>query len=254
MSNDYRVKSRSNSEVLAIAKQARDFFGVANDERVDVLACLDSDTIWTVRGLKKLRFETPSQSIMGLDDGRTTFEKDVVRIQIKDTVANRAIFGHGRSRNTCAHEMGHGVLCHDVGVPMARQTIELATPGWIPSYESAEHQAKVFGPAFLINDAIAKRLESADELSAVFGISLQSAKIEFEKLLKARDHAKHAAEILRKAAQFKASMMPAQRELQYLQELCTNCKQQNLIAMGTKYMCLNCKHVSDRFQDGDSVA
>jgi hypothetical protein len=31
----------------------------------------------------------------------------------------------------------------------------------LPAFKSAEHQAKVFGPAFLINDKIAETLSSA---------------------------------------------------------------------------------------------
>jgi len=41
-----------------------------------------------------------------------------------------------------------------VGLP--RRTVGNVTPKWIPAFQSAEHQAKVFAPALLVNDAIAE--------------------------------------------------------------------------------------------------
>jgi len=188
------------------------------------------------------------------NDGLTTFENGIVRIRLLDTVAEQAFFGEGRARNTCGHELGHGVLWHDRGVPMARQSLELARPDWILPFQSAEHQTKIFAPAFLINDAVAQTMASAEELSACFGISLRSAKIEFDKIVKERNRAKNGREMMRVAQEFRASQTSKPQEIQYLQELCAMCQQAKLFAIGAKYMCQNCNALYDRFQDGDTVS
>src|SRR5579862_8649041 len=110
MSDDYRVKSRSDLEIRQLAKRARDFFGVSKHPRVDVLACLKGKTVWTVSGEKGLNFQTPPDTEMGAKDGSTSFGKRIVTIAIKQSVCQTALIGDGRSRNTLAHELGHAVM------------------------------------------------------------------------------------------------------------------------------------------------
>ena len=139
--DDFRVPGRSNAEVQLAAKTALGFFREANKCPVDVLSCLKQPTIWTVRGIRPLHFHARPDQEMGLDDGRTTFSNSEVHIEIKHSVIEQARFGGGRPRNTCAHELGHGVLYHD-RAPIARRTLGNHTPAWIAPFESAEHQAR----------------------------------------------------------------------------------------------------------------
>src|SRR5690242_18940191 len=178
MSDDYRVHGRSNLECRELAKKAREFFNVSDARHVDVLGCLSAKHIWTAKGIRRLNFQIRPDSEMGTKEGVTSYGKDVVSIAIKQSVADKARLGIGRDRLTCAHELGHGVM-HE-GPPLFRLVTGNKTPAWIEPYRSAEHQAKLFSPAFLINDDLAKALTTAEELSVEFGISLECATIYLE--------------------------------------------------------------------------
>jgi hypothetical protein len=253
MSDDYRVKARSDQEVRQFAKKSRVYFGVADCKRLDVLDCLKREYIWTVRGQRRLNFQVRPDNEMGDADGSTTYGKGIVSIAVKESVRDAALVGDGRSRNTLAHELGHAVL-HD-GPPLFRRLGGTMTPKYLRSYESAEHQAKVFAPAFLINDAIACTLDSAEAISVELGISLESAKIYFDSLAEQRDRARHAERVLRSARQlaadFRASTGPGFLEMKYLSARCVICSHRTVFPIGIKFMCHNCKTVFDRFQDGD---
>src|SRR5262249_59119585 len=94
-------------------------FRATNRSPVDVLACLSQPTIWTIKGERILHLHVRPDQEMGLKDGNTTFRVDGIHIELKQSAGDIAQFGEGRSRNTCAHELGHAVLYHDKG-PMAR--------------------------------------------------------------------------------------------------------------------------------------
>jgi Zn-dependent peptidase ImmA (M78 family) len=74
------------------------------------------------------------------------------------TVFNAAKLGEGRSRMTLVHELGHALM-HDGG-PKFRHTGAVGTTDLSKDrpFESAERQAKIFAPAFLIHDEIAATL------------------------------------------------------------------------------------------------
>jgi Zn-dependent peptidase ImmA (M78 family) len=129
---------------------------------------------------------------MGENDATTSYDKGVVTIAVKQTVFDAAFVGDGRARHTLAHELGHAVF-HD-GVKLARRSLGNVTPKWIEPCESAEHQARVFAAAFLINDAVAETLSNAEKISIEFGISLASARIYFEQIMIERDRSMHASE------------------------------------------------------------
>ena len=69
--SDYPVSPRSDEQVKQLAKRLRDYFGVAADRRVDVIACAQKRSIWTVNGECELRLELRSDDKMGPDDGLT---------------------------------------------------------------------------------------------------------------------------------------------------------------------------------------
>jgi Zn-dependent peptidase ImmA (M78 family) len=249
MTDDYRVKGRSNLEIRQLAKKTREFFGIAGEHRVDVLACLASKSIWTVSGKRRLNFQVRPDVEMGTADGMTSHDKDVVTIAVKQSVHDNALVGDGRARNTLAHELGHAVI-HN-GVEMPRRALGNITPKWLKPFESAEHQVRVFAPAFLINDLIAETLSSADEISIEFGISYESAKIYFEELTALRDRGKAAEKIRRIADEFREWVTPVASKPRFINEICTVCGNRTLFPVGCKFMCQTCDTVCDRFQDGD---
>ena len=251
MSDDYRVRSLSNADVRAIAKKARDFFGMSDVECVDVLACLKRPHVWTVAGKRRLNFLVRPDVEMGTDDGATSYAKGIVTIAIKQSVHDEALVSVGRPRNTLAHELGHAVM-HN-GVQMSRRSLGNVTPRWIRPFESAEHQAKVFAPAFLINDKIADGLSSAEEISIRFGISLESAAIHLEEMFATRNREKSVANVRRMADEFLALTAAPLVKKHYISELCTCCSSRTLFPVGTKFMCETCHTVFDRFQDGDFI-
>ncbi len=249
--DDYRVKGRSNLEIRQLAKKTREFFGVAGKRHVDVLACLASKSIWTVIGKKLLKFQVRPDIEMGTADGMTSHGKDFVAIAIKQSVHDAAFMGDGRARNTLAHELGHAVM-HN-GAEMPRRALGNVTPKWLKSkpFESAEHQVRVFAPAFLINDLIAETLSSADEISIQFGISFESAKIYFDELTALCGREVAAEKIRRIADEFREAVNPVTSKLHFINDACSVCSSQTVFPVGSKFMCQTCNNVSDRFQDGD---
>src|SRR5262249_47510723 len=124
-----------------------------------------------------------------------------------------------------------------------------------PPFKSAEHQAKVFAPAFLINDDVAERLGSAEEISVEFGVSLESATIYYRQLLAQRNRHKSAENILRMAEEARAVLSPPKtvHRVTFLAEPCSRCGHASVFPLGHKFMCQTCDSVFDRFQDGDTV-
>ena len=249
MEADRRVSPLTNAEVRLHAKKLRDFFGLKDATRVDVIDCLQRPRIWTVRGERPLNFQIRPDDEMAGADGRTTSRKSGVLIELKQSIFEKANMGEGRSRNTIAHEFGHAVL-HE-GIEMPRLAVKTVTPAWIPSYESAEHQVKVFAPAFLINDDIAATLPNSTEISVEFGISFESADIYYNELLERRERAQTARRIRAFAAEFGEKLDQSRPKIRYLEEPCSSCGSSTVFPVGTKFMCQSCNALSDRFQDGD---
>ncbi|MGP0058652.1 MAG: ImmA/IrrE family metallo-endopeptidase [Beijerinckiaceae bacterium] len=249
MADDYKVKGRSDLEIRQLAKRTREFCGVAKDRRVDMIACLEREKIWTVKGIKRLHFEVRPDTEMGTADGMTSHSEGIVTIAVKQSVRDAAYMGDGRARNTLAHELGHLVM-HD-GAEMPRLATGNITPKWLKPFESAEHHVKVFAPAFLINDAIAETLSGAEEISIEFGISYESAKIYFKELTAFRGRERTAEKMRRLAEEFRESIAPRSRKLHFLNEACPVCGNRTLFPVDAKFMCQHCDTVFDRFQDGD---
>jgi hypothetical protein len=251
--SDYPVKPRSDEEVRKLAKKLREFFGVAADRRVDVIACAKSRSIWTVHGERELRLELRSDDEMGSDDGTTIYEDKLIIMAVKRSVHYAAYMGNGHARNTFGHEFGHCAM-HD-GAPKSRRTLGNVKFKFIQPFESAEHQAKVFAPAFLINDEVAARLGSAEEISIECGISLESATIYFRQLLEQRDRQKTAQNIRRMAEEARAVLSPSKpvHRVTFLAEPCSICRKATVFPIGHKFMCQTCDTVFDRFQDGDTI-
>jgi hypothetical protein len=192
MSADHLVKERSNEECVAFAKQARTFFGQSDAQYLDICDCLMRDEVWTVYGIRRLVLDIRPDEEMGNDDAVTTYADSTITIASKQSCWDGAKRKLGRSRQTLAHELGHAVQGHAemcAGKPLARRQgaagkfisaenrpSTFRSAEGLPASKSAEHQAKVFAPAFLINDTIAETLSSAKEIALAFGISQKSAR------------------------------------------------------------------------------
>jgi Zn-dependent peptidase ImmA (M78 family) len=253
--DDYPVRGLKNREVRRFAKKLLKYWGVSDGRRIDVLACLKRQKIWTVYGEKRLVYLVRDDAEMGDDDARTEYGNGVVTIIAKKSVDAMAFVGDGRARQTLAHELGHAVL--HAGAPKARKAgaTGKSKSRWIRPFESAEHQAKVFAPAFLIDDATAETLADAEEVSAHFGVSLQSAQICWERIARDRAHAASAERVARKVADYLSQPVaePIPIQPHYLKDPCTVCGERTLSPAGMKYTCATCGTTGDRFQDGDTV-
>lgn len=254
--DDFRVTPRSNAEIRELAQKLRQYFGVAKERYIDVLVCAKRPSIWTINGERALKLEVRPDAEMPYADGTTIEHEGTITIRVRQSVHYGAYMGVGRSRNTFAHEFGHAALGHATyvrGVELARRPQNNVTPKWISPFESAEHQTKVFAPAFLINDALAETAPSAEEIAIQFGISLESAEIYFEQLIERRDRQQSAIRVGKMAEEVREALMPQAPKFNYLQEPCPACGRRMLIPMGVKFLCHGCGDVSDRFQDGDTT-
>lgn len=254
MSEDGRVKGRSDEEVRAIAESTKLEYRVERRRPVNILRCLRSGSIPTLYGRKNLVFKVVDDEELGSKDARTDFSDNTVTITVKRSVQDRAEMGVGRDRMTLAHELGHGVMHY--GDPKFRGTgatgvTELSQD---KAYESAEHQAKVFAATFLIHDEDAAKLLTASEISVEFGVSLLAAELCFERLRRKEERAKSAERVQKINQEIKTILLGPPKHIKpsYLNDLCVSCKQATLIPIGDKVLC-ECGFVGSRFQDGDEA-
>jgi hypothetical protein len=272
MANDYIVKERSNDECCGLAKKSRAWFGQGDAQYLDICECLTKEEIWTVYGVRRLVLEIKPDEEIGEEDAVTTYTAGTVTITVKQSCWNGAKRGQVRHRQTLAHELGHSVQGHAemrADAPMARRQgaagkyiapkdrpSTYRSAEGLPASKSAEHQAKIFAPAFLINDRIAETLSSANEIALAFGISQQSAEIYFEQLTKHRNK-KASARRVRQMADETIARLSKQSALPHKPQLpdCPSCGLNTLIQTDTKGYCTNpyCRFRGDLFQDGDKA-
>src|SRR5580704_3787971 len=240
MANDYIVKERSNDECCGLAKKSRAWFGQGDAQYLDICECLTKEEIWTVYGVRRLVLEIKPDEEIGEEDAVTTYTAGTVTITVKQSCWNGAKRGQVRHRQTLAHELGHAVQGHAemrADAPMARRQgaagkyiapkdrpSTYRSAEGLPASKSAEHQAKIFAPAFLINDRIAETLSSANEIALAFGISQQSAQIYFEQLTKHRNK-KASARRVRQMADETIARLSKQSALPHKPQLpdCPSC-------------------------------
>lgn len=267
MANDYLVKERSNDGCRDLAKTARNWLGQGDARYVDICECLTRDEIWTVYGVRRLVLEIKPDGEMGKDDAFTTYAAGTITIAVKQSCWDGAKRGQVRHRQTLAHELGHAVQGHAemrTDAPMARRqgaagkyiapknrpSTYRSTEG-LPASKSAEHQAKTFAPAFLINDRTAETLSSANEIALAFGISQQSAEIYFEQLTKRRNK-KKSGERVRKMADETIAVLSGRRLPNNTANRCLACGERKIVPSPTGFECRNCGKVYDH-QDGDAL-
>jgi Zn-dependent peptidase ImmA (M78 family) len=273
MANDYLVKERSNNECSDLAKRARTWFGQSDAQYLDICECLTKGEVWTVYGVRRLVLKIRPDEEMGKDYAVTSYADGVITITVKQSCWDGAKQKQVRPRQTLAHELGHAVQGHAemrIDKPMARRegaagkyVSESQRPSQyksaegLPASKSAEHQAKVFAPAFLINDKIAGTLSGAQEIALAFGISLQSAEIYFDQLTKRKNRPASARRIRQKANETiailsKRHTVPDNRNC--LDAPCPSCGLYSLVQLDNRYCCTNphCRFLG-HLQDGDKA-
>jgi hypothetical protein len=246
MSQDYRVPKRSDNEIREEANRTKEAYGVVNHLRpVNIIRCLQSGWIPTRYGRRKLVYNIVDDEEMGDKDGRTEFTREAVIITVKRSVHEKALWGDGRSRMSLAHELGHGVMHY--GVQVFRGTGATGTTALSRGNAagSAEHQAKVFASAFLIDDKVAATLTSPEEISLEFGVSLEAAKICFERLSEAADRERSAERVRQSNEAFQASMRKPVQQIKYTGDFCRKCGNATLLPIGIKLVCHTCGDTSD---------
>lgn len=263
MSADKRVPGRSDEEVRRIAERTKDDYGASRRRPVNILRHLESGSVLTIYGPKKLRFIVVDDEELEGVDAKTEFENGVVVITCGRSVRDRAEMGAGRDRMTLAHELGHAVLHHSVPLFRLAGAIGATTLAQDAAYKSAEHQAKVFAAAFLIHDEDATEMSSAEEISIEFGVSKQAAAICFERLQRKAERAQAAERVRKMAEEAKAILLrkrtvvsvasqPITSATRHLPDPCTVCGSETLISLGpTKVHCESCGFSGDQLQDGD---
>jgi Zn-dependent peptidase ImmA (M78 family) len=262
VSDDQRVTPRSDEDVRRIAARMKTEYKVVRRRPVNIIGCLEADTVRTIYGPRKLHFRVVDDRELGRPDGKTEFAKGEITITVKRSVYNDAKMGVGRARMTLAHELAHAVMHH--GAPLfrlldAKGATDLAKER---AYESAEHQAKVFAAAFLIHDEDAAQMRDAEEIAIEFGVSKQAAEICFERLTAKRARALSAERVRKMADEAKAILAGSRKTtarsnpdrmpiMNYLPDTCTACGQKTLISFGHKVHCHSCRFSGDQKPDGD---
>jgi len=250
MSDDFRVPKRSNKEIRAEALNAKNFYDTEKRRPINVIRCLQSGRILTRRGRKTLIYNLVDDELMGDTDGKTEFTADTVIISVKRSVHQKAHWGDGRSRMTLAHELGHGVMHYGAAMFRGSGAVGATNLAQASPWESAEHQAKVFASAFLIDDKVAATLSSPEEISTEFLVSLEAAEICFERLAEEAEHGRSAERVRLSNDDFQNKMRDAvgsrpKNVLQYTGNFCTKCGNATLIPMGIKLLCHTCGNISD---------
>jgi Zn-dependent peptidase ImmA (M78 family) len=254
MSDDFRVNRRSDHQVRDRAYNTKVAYKTAKRRPVNIIGCLQSGWVPTERGNKKLIFDVVDDAKLGGVDGQTEFKGDDVIVTVKRSVYETARVGDGRSRMTLAHELGHAVMHCGEAKHRGTGAFGATALSQISPEESAEHQAKVFASAFLIDDKVAAELGDAVEVSVEFGVSLTAAKICLERLAYETERAESAARVLQMSEEVKIKLLGKTRADQpnYVDGMCLGCSSKTVIPIGNKLFCDTCGHISDQLPDGDS--
>jgi predicted SprT family Zn-dependent metalloprotease len=256
MSDDRRVARRSDRECREIAWVTKEYCGFKRRWPVYPAAVLRSGKILTLRGEKKLVYEVVDDHLLGGDDGETTFSNGTIKVTVKRSVDSQAGWGADRPRMTLAHELAHGVMhaCEGVVDHRATGATGMTTISKLNASESAEHQAKVFASAFLIDDTEAARLKSAEEISAEFLVSREAAEICFKRLQEEAERAAASLRVRQSNEEFQRLMRQIGKPQRHLDIPCISCKRTTLIPLGQKVFCETCHYKGDHPQSGDPAA
>jgi Zn-dependent peptidase ImmA (M78 family) len=172
MNDDYKVSPRSTQNIAATALAWRDALGAADQWAPDLISLLE---LSLPKIIKTFALVVRADSEMGDAEAYTEF--DPPHITVRGTVYALAQRHDGRSRMTCAHELGHLVM-HPGAVKLRSENIKKIAQT-IRIFEGAEWQARKFASLFLIPDHIAVQFDSATQMAECCKVSAQAAQIRF---------------------------------------------------------------------------
>ena len=108
MTDDYKVPPRSAKNIEALTLAWRDALGVPNDWAPDMLRLLESELPKLPKYFRDYSLVVRPDLEMGEAEAYTEFVPP--HIVVRNSVYQLARKGHGRSRMTLAHELGHLVM------------------------------------------------------------------------------------------------------------------------------------------------
>jgi hypothetical protein len=251
--DDRRVTRRSNNECRGIALSTKAYHGIGRTWPVNIGRVLRSGKTLTLRGEKVLTYEVVDDDLLGNNDAKTELIDGAIKIAAKKSVDSQAAWGDGRARMTLAHELGHAVMHATEGSIDHRATGAAGTTtiSKINASESAEHQAKTFASAFLIDDTRAAELHTPLEIATEFLVSLSAAEICFERIQEEAERAAAALRVMKSNQDFQKLMRQLAGPRKYLDVPCISCRRPTLIPIGHKVFCQTCHYKGDHPQSGD---
>ncbi|MGJ4939590.1 ImmA/IrrE family metallo-endopeptidase [Bradyrhizobium sp. HKCCYLS1011] len=251
--DDRKVTRRSNDECRRLAQRTKEYYHIGRTWPVNIGRVLRCGKILTVRGEKPLIYRVVPDAVLGLKDARTELIDGSVVITTRQSVGSSLLWGDPRTRMTMAHELGHGVMHAEEGAVDHRATGATGTTtiSKMSASESAEHQAKVFASAFLIDDQRAAELATSMDIALEFLVSGSAAEICFERVQAQREREAAAARVMEENKKFQALMKTSQEKNYHLQAFCPSCRRQTLLPLGTKVGCNGegCGYIGDHPED-----
>jgi Zn-dependent peptidase ImmA (M78 family) len=253
MIDDNRATRRSDKQCREIADRTKRYYGTERLRPVNILRILKSGRILTERGEKRLIYKVVDDRELGNKDGKACLANGEIEVTVRRSIDQKASWGDGRSRMTLAHELGHGVMHATEGTTSYRGagaagTTELSETR---APESAEHQAKVFASAFLIDDQVARTLGSAEDISTEFLVSLEAARICFERIKREIERAETAKRVERLNEEYQGRVRENAQPIHYVEDPCNHCGYATLVPIGIKFICHTCGNTCDRTSNGD---
>jgi hypothetical protein len=251
--DDRRVTRRSNNECRGIALSAKTYHCIGRTWPVNIGRVMRSGKTLTLHGEKVLTYEVVDDGLLGNKDAKTELIDGVIKITAKKSVDSQATWGDGRARMTLAHELGHAVIHATEGSIDNRATGAAGTTtiSKMNASESAEHQAKIFASAFLIDDTRAIELNTPLEIATEFLVSLSAAEICFERLQEEAERTAATRRVMKSNQDFQELMRQLAGPHKHLDVPCISCKRPTLIPIGHKVFCRTCHYKGDNPQSGD---
>lgn len=171
MSNHLATTSRSDEEIEAIASSCLQAAGLP--AWTPVLELIEA-AAKKFKASYGLIIEEVLDGSLDSDEARATSSPPKIRVVARVLAAARR--NEPRARFTVAHEFGHIILGHQGG-ERARSSGPQTIHQHIRPFEDAEHQANVFGAAFLIPLADADLALPVGELQIKFRVSKQAVEV-----------------------------------------------------------------------------
>jgi Zn-dependent peptidase ImmA (M78 family) len=181
MDEDYRVPSKSNDEIEAIAEQWRLALCGGENPPQDIFAVLEK----AARDFKQtsgLEIIQRNNEEMGSKEAYAISDDNSRRLFVRSSIFERAKKADSYAVGTLIHELAHIVL-HPGAAPKARLATTNRTPAYIAPHESAEHQARLFTAAFQMPREEVRKLSSPQEIKEKFGVSLEAAKLRHKEVI-----------------------------------------------------------------------